>query len=556
MRSRWQVFLAGGILLAAVSFLLPLAFPVYFRDDDVAYLQWARTHGFLDSLDPGKATLFGMFRPVQNIVWWLLYHAAGLNPYPYQVVITLTYLVAFGCFAGFAATALSRSVALMTVAAYLAGFHFLMYIIFWFSDLTYTLEIMLAHAALWCLASAVNVFSRVRLAAGLALFLGAVLAKEPAAVMIPCGFAFLVFLRWKTLSKGDRIRLAGVAVFLVAAGALWILLNPSLRSRQGIPGGSLAVAWRTFIQPRWDYYARSFTAPPALIIVAAPIFLVLQRLIRSSGIPVAGRTVLALTAAAVLTLLLKRNPAILLAVLIGASLVLVLLRHPAGLGAVMAVPALLGIMTIGYMIRTYLVEASFGLALACGVAFQECRMAFPAAAFRRHTTRRVKWAVMAAAAGMAALAMLVLFPSFSEKLAALRLLSANRQTLAMAVEYLSDGGNEIPGTLLVIDYQDMGLVYERDILPMRDIEKAARQKTMSSSALHGFLHPITGIPVRNLAWWNTHEAGAGPATILTMNPAEEEFLAGLSGKATRLREWRYGKARAGLYRLEPAADGD
>lgn len=556
MRPRWRGILAGGIVLVAVSFLLPLAFPVYFRDDDVAYLHWARTHGFLDSFDPGKATLFGMFRPVQNLVWWLLYHAAGLDPYPYQVVITLTYLVAFGCFVGFAGSAFSRSVSLMTAIAYLAGFHFLMYIIFWFSDLTYTLEIMLAHAALWCLAAAANPFSWPRLTAGLALFLGAVLAKEPAAIMVPFGFVFLVSLRWSSLGRGDRIRLAAAAIILLAAGASWILLTPSLRSRQGIPADSLAVAWRTFIQPRWDYYAQSFAAPPSLLIVAAPVFLVIQRLIRSFRLSASLRTAMALAAASILTLLLKANPAILLAVLVGASLALVFLRHPAGLGAVMAIPALLGIMTIGYMVRTYLVEASFGLALACGVALHECRMAFPLDSVFRHTARRVKWAAIVAAGGTAALAMLVLLPSLSEKLAALRLLSANRQTLAMSVEYFSNARGEVPGTLLVIDYQDMGLVYERDILPMRDLEKAARQKTMSSSSLHGFLHPITGIAVRNLAWWKTNETGTVPAMILTMNPSEEEFLAGLPGKATRLREWRSGKARAGLYRLEPAADGD
>ncbi len=556
MRPRWQGFLAGSILIAAVSFLLPLAFPVYFREDDVAYLHWARTYGFWDSFDPGRATLFGMFRPVQNVVWWLLYHTAGLDPYPYQVVITLTYLVAFACFLGFAASALSRSVAWMTAIAYLAGFHFLMYIIFWFSDLTYTLEIMLAHAALWCLAAAVNAFSWLRLAAGLVLFLGAVLAKEPAAFMIPCGFVFLVFLRWKTLRQDDRIRLAGVAVLMLVVGASWILMNPSLRSRQGICGEPLAVVWRTFIYPRWTYYAQFFAAPPALIIVAAPMFLVIQLLIYSLRISLAGRAATALAGAAILTLLLRANPAVMLAGLIGVSLVLVLLRHPAGLGSIMAVPALLGIMTIGYMIRTYLVEASFGLAMACGVAIHECRIAFPVEAICRDAKRRVKWAVIVVAGAIAALAILVVLPSLSEKLTALRLLSAHRQTLAMSVDYFFNAGSEIPGTLLVIDYQDMGLVYERDILPMRDLEKASRQKTMSSASLHDFLHPITGIDVRNLAWWKTNTPGSGPATILTMNAAEEEFLARFPGKATRLREWRCGKARAGLYRLEPASDGD
>ena len=186
----------AGVVLVAISLLIPLLFPVYFRDDDVYYIYWARTHGFLDSFDPGKAALFGMFRPVQNIVWWLLFHGAGLNPYPYQVVLTFTYLVGVVCFIGFAATALSKPVAWLTSVAYLIAFHFLTYIIFWFSDFTYTLELMLAHAALWCLATTVNSFSWPRVSAGLGLFTGAVLAKEPAAIMVPAGFAYLVFLRW------------------------------------------------------------------------------------------------------------------------------------------------------------------------------------------------------------------------------------------------------------------------------------------------------------------------------------------------------------------------
>ena len=104
----------------------------------------------------------------------------------------------------------------------------------------------------------------------------------------------------------------------------------------------------------------------------------------------------------------------------------------------------------------------------------------------------------------------------------------------------------------------MGVVYERDILPLADEEKALRQKTMSSISLSAFFPPDT-IPVHNLEWWQAHPE-VREASLLTLNVREEEFLEGISLRKQTLREWTHGRTRVRLVHItrneaEPSPSG-
>lgn len=550
---RYKHIMAGAMILA-IGMVLPVVFPVYFRNDDVHYIEWARAHRFQDCFSVSQGVLFGMFRPVQNLTWWVLFRCAGLNPYPYQVAVTITYLGALICYFGFVSAAISKPVAWATTGTYLVVFHFLTYIIFWFSDLTYSLELLLSHAALWCLAATVRRYSQRKLCAGLVLTFAAVMAKEPAAIIIPFTFSYLVFLNWNTCGIKQRVALAVSSISLVAAAALWILLNPSIHSRQGLSGGLLDSAWHSFITTRWEFYSSSIPKPSLLILVASALFLLTNKL----ATPIHSlrrRAVISLVIALGMSCFLQQMPSAALASLIAVTTLLLLFRHPAGIGIVSAIPAVLGLLTINYTVRTYLVEASFGFALMSGVALHEGFRAFQ----QPHLptpSGRLNLKVLAPAACICLVAFCWTAPSVMAKFEALRLLSANRQTMAMSVKQLVNSQTKLSGPLLVVDYEDMGLTYERDILPLDDKTKAARQKTMTSDSLNSFLQPVSGITAHNLSWWNTNSPSPSVAVVLTMNPFEEDFLQSLPFRITVIQEWTHRDARARLYRIERTAPRD
>ncbi len=73
------------ILGLVLSFLVPVLIPVTFRSDDVQNLAWAARHSNpLDALVRSEAQMYSVYRPVQNLTWWAMYRAFGLEPYPYQ----------------------------------------------------------------------------------------------------------------------------------------------------------------------------------------------------------------------------------------------------------------------------------------------------------------------------------------------------------------------------------------------------------------------------------------------------------------------------------------
>jgi len=531
--------------LMILSLILPTVFPVYFRADDVVYLDWARTHAWVDCFRPSVASLFGMFRPVQNIAWWSLYHLAGLNPYPYHVAVLFSYLVSLAVYLAFIKTAFSTRVALASMATYGVCFYFLTYIVFWFSDLTYTLELMFANGALWFFALAIKLNMRRYLAGTFALFCIAVAAKEPAAFIIPLVCACLLFVKWEHLDHLMRRRSAFMACLMLVAGISWILVNPAVQSRQGIPLGQGASDVIAFLMHRWAFYAGSLTAFPAILVLAAALYPLLQKVLSRSTVDPSRSQWIAAGVSVVLTLLLKTVPDLAMLILMLALPLLILSRHPSGVGAIWAAPAILGIMTIDYMVQTYLVEASFGLALICGTSIVPLvDRIIPHVAMRSGRRKQIL--------AMCACAILALFmgmtPFLSGKLHALRILSANRQNFASAISYLTQARELIPIPLLIIDYSDMGLVYERNILPLGDEEKALRQKTMTSQTLEVFLAPAS-IPVHNLEWWQTHTE-IKEAALLTLNVQEEEFLNGTMPRKRLLREWSHGETHSRLYRID------
>lgn len=534
---------AIGIAFLA-AWIIPTFFPVYFRNDDVAYLLWAKTHTVWDCFHPNTATLFGMFRPLQNLTWWSLYQVSGLNPFPYQVALTFCYLLSLIFYFGFIRTALSSLAAKAALVAYAIGFHFLTYIIFWYSDFTYVLELMFMTASLWLTAQALRNGSRTVLTGGFALFVAAILSKEPAALIIPPVVCQLVANRWRELDKAGQRRWMIVIAAQLILGAAWLLLNPAVRGRQGLSLTSLA-ALHEFILPRWRFYAGVLISGPAIIIWAAALFIPAMHLlthrttatrafITAVGMALAGAFILRLV------------PSFALIILAVSCLLLVIWRHPAALGALWALPALIGLTTVEYVVRTYLVECSFGLALICGAVVHdltaEARHSLPLRLLRAASQRPVIVVFIT-------LGCLVMAIPYATKFRALQTLCGNRQSFGQAVAYLTSQPSSTVSPLVIIDYADRGLQYERDILPMNDLDKAVRQKTMTSDSLSAFLAAIGSIEVHNFSWLLARPS-QNAATILTMNDDEVTFLRGRFPDANPVAEWTNRGMTCRLYRLQ------
>jgi hypothetical protein len=111
------------------------------------------------------------------------------------------------------------------------------------------------------------------------------------------------------------------------------------------------------------------------------------------------------------------------------------------------------------------------------------------------------------------------------KLEALHLLSASRQNCRNAVEFVSSHPDAASNTLIVIDYEDMGLNYVRDILPLDDKTKAKRQKSLSSHELDELLQLAGGndLMVHNLEWFLKSSA-TDRSSLLVMNNYERDFI--------------------------------
>ena len=90
----WAIYAVAGVVVAAI---VASAFPMWFRDDDGAFLHFAANHGLTDAFVPGEGAVQSFYRPVSVAAFWLAYRAFGLRYWPYQftqVLLTFGILAA------------------------------------------------------------------------------------------------------------------------------------------------------------------------------------------------------------------------------------------------------------------------------------------------------------------------------------------------------------------------------------------------------------------------------------------------------------------------------
>ncbi len=276
--------MAGVALLV----LFTTRYRMPFRLDDVLLMLWAKTHSIRDAFDPVRGQMINSFRPVFSLTAFALTHLAGWDhPFWWHLTLDVSLLTGIA-FTGLTARYLAGRwyVLELTIALYFVAFLPILNIFFWYSDLTFGLELAFtamvwyfglrglyeARPRLWYLAMVLGIF--------------AVLSKEPAFVLVHVVVvgSFLlerksVLDKWKSISSAKRN--AAIVSYAILLGiSLWVALVSPTRTNRFFSLSSPGAGY--FIRDRVEYYSALYFSPMARLLLFTPFVYVLLRAIVDS----------------------------------------------------------------------------------------------------------------------------------------------------------------------------------------------------------------------------------------------------------------------------------
>jgi len=327
------LYLLGGIAILA---LFTTRYQMPFRLDDVLLMLWAKSHTVWDAFDPIKGQLVNSFRPMFAVTAYLLTHFAGWDhTFWWHLTLDLSLLVAIA-FTGLTARYLIRRWFALEISILLYWIVFLpiLNIFFWYSDLTFALELCFTsiswYFALRGLYEARLGFWFLGMLAGCL----AVLSKEPAFVLVHVVIAgsFLlerhsILEKWKAIGRPNTI-VALLAYAVMLGLTLWLgAVSPTRANR------FFALSMPDlghFIRDRIEYYGSIYLSLLARTLLFTPIvFAGLQVVWRIREAAVSAFTFLMQTfLALVLALLLFQNILVALPITVFVFIVLATLENP------------------------------------------------------------------------------------------------------------------------------------------------------------------------------------------------------------------------------------
>jgi len=273
-------FLATGIAILA---LFTTRYCMPFRLDDVVLMLWSKTHSALDAFDPIKGQLINSFRPAFALTAYGLTHLAGWNhPFWWHLTLDLSLLIGIA-FTGLTARYLTgRWHALqISIVLYFVAFLPILNIFFWYSDLTYGLELAFT-ASTWYFGLRGLYEARIRFSlAAMALAIVAVLSKEPASVLIHVVLigSFLlnrhrIIAEWKARPTSHRY--SAIASYAILLGlSVWLASVSPTRSNRFFAFDTPDLTY--FIRDRIQYYSAIYLSITARLLLFSPIVYVLLR---------------------------------------------------------------------------------------------------------------------------------------------------------------------------------------------------------------------------------------------------------------------------------------
>jgi hypothetical protein len=248
-----------------------------FRLDDVVLMLWSKTHSALDAFDPVRGQIINSFRPAFALTAFFLTRFAGWNhPFWWHLTLDLSLFTGIA-FTGLTARYLTgRWYALqISVALYFAAFLPILNIFFWYSDLTFGLELAFTAAA-WYFGLRGLQEARIQFwLIAMALAIIAVLSKEPASVLVHVVFigSFLldrhrIVAKWKARTTSQRYIAIASYVILFTLSA-WLAIVSPTRSNRFFALATPDLAF--LIRDRIEYYSAIYLSIPARLLLFSPL---------------------------------------------------------------------------------------------------------------------------------------------------------------------------------------------------------------------------------------------------------------------------------------------
>jgi hypothetical protein len=375
------VFLLGGLTILLVFTTLYL---MPFRLDDVLHMDWARENSFWDAFNVGRGEIVRSVRPVFAMTIWLLTHTAGVHHYfLWHFVLVGSFLIGLA-YTGKTARyiAVENSALYFTTGFFWIAFLPILNVLFWYGDLTYTLELLFIAPA-WYYGLRGLLEGRIGLwATAILCGIMAVLAKEPALILVHTVMAGIFLLCYKNVKKAwiNKSREKKILAVLLYAVFLFISLklyfaSPTKSNRffdiNTLPKDQLLF----FINDRLRYYAEALLNPLARILLITPlIYFIIRSFIKNNSLL---RCSLILLVSLIISFLLIKSLIFFAIILLVASILKLtngkgkqagLLLLPFTLCAILILAVLL--ITV-MLVKTQLIELSFVLLIISGVYWSE-----------------------------------------------------------------------------------------------------------------------------------------------------------------------------------------
>lgn len=277
--------IALAILGLAVIALFTTRYRMPFRLDDILLMEWSLAHHWWDAFDPIKGQLVNSYRPVFALAAYGLTHFAGwAHPFWWHLKLCSTLLIGLA-FVGMTSRQIAgRWYALeISVLLYPIAFATILNVFFWYSDLTYGLELVFTAPA-WYFG--LRGLREGRLGFWLmSMLLGtlAVLSKEPAFVLVHVVLVWSVIEErpWTKWTGSTRWTAIGAYAVLAAVTA-FIIVNSPTRDNRFLSLASSGIG--EAVRARINYYSAVYLATvPRLLIFLPIVFVALREFFRRFG---------------------------------------------------------------------------------------------------------------------------------------------------------------------------------------------------------------------------------------------------------------------------------
>ncbi len=281
------LFLLLGV---ALLFVLTTVYLMPFRLDDVLHIDWAHSHTFWDAFDPIRGEIVRSYRPLFAATIWLLTHYAGLNNYfPWHLTLAASFFIGLA-FTGLTVRYISGQASSLYISMLLFWIAFLpiLNVLFWFGDLTFTIELMFTASAWYY---GIRGMQEGRIGMWFtACLLGvcAVLSKEPALLLVHSVFVGVFILArkkivsvWKQQSRAKGIFTIVCYIGFIVISLLLFFSSPTKSNRFFHFELFTTEQTHFFIWDRIRYYSESLLNPAARILLVAPILCALFSAIMS-----------------------------------------------------------------------------------------------------------------------------------------------------------------------------------------------------------------------------------------------------------------------------------